>query len=110
MFLFQVVSNCLTLLSMVCEAWCTDSLLQGLLISSTSQTKGGHKSDHRGTHDKLPWLLPLTLSSLLKKEPWLQITGKVFDGKPEFSTSSDFVYGTLCHTKYLTYIQEIATL
>ncbi|XP_068741397.1 focadhesin-like [Montipora capricornis] len=75
----QVVSNCLTLLSMVCEAWCTDSLLQGLLISSTSQTKGGHKSDHRGTHDRLPWLLPLTLSNLLKKEPWLQITGKVLD-------------------------------
>ncbi|XP_015773334.1 PREDICTED: LOW QUALITY PROTEIN: focadhesin-like [Acropora digitifera] len=73
----QMLLNCLTLLSMVCAVWCTESLLQGVV--SIGQSTPDHKRVHCGTLDLLPWLLPLTLPSLLKKDPWLQIRGKVLD-------------------------------
>ncbi|XP_044183101.1 focadhesin-like isoform X2 [Acropora millepora] len=73
----QMLLNCLTLLSMVCAAWCTESLLQGVV--SIGPSTPDQKRVHCGTLDLLPWLLPLTLSSLLKKDPWLQIRGKVLD-------------------------------
>lgn len=67
---------------MVCAAWCTESLLQGVV--TIGQSTPDHKRDHCGRVDLLPWLLPLTLSSLLKKDPWLQIRGKVIETKVEF--------------------------
>ena len=93
--------NCLTLLSMVCAAWCTESLLQGVV--SIGQSTPDHKRVHCGTLDLLPWLLPLTLSSLLKKDPWLQIRGKVIERKVEL-----FIFVFLFMSMVLFVMQNIA--
>ena len=85
---------------MVCAAWCTESLLQGVV--SIGQSTPDHKRVHCGTLDLLPWLLPLTLSSLLKKDPWLQITGKVIERKVEL-----FIFVFLFMTMVLFVIKNM---
>lgn len=87
---------------MACAAWCTESLLQGVV--SIGQSTPDHKTDHCGTLDLLPWLLPLTLSSLLKKDPWLQIRGKVIERKVEY-----FIFVFLFTSVVPVVIQNVCT-
>lgn len=78
MLLFQILLNCFTLLSMFSTAWCTEPLLQGLGLSLATKTAGSLTAGQCcGSRDRLPWLLPLTLSTLLKRDSFVQITGKV---------------------------------
>ena len=67
---------------MICAAWCTVPLLQGLGPSPLTESAIGL------TAQRFPWLLPLTLSTLLKKEPWVQLTGKVHETKEAKTISS----------------------
>lgn len=69
--------NCLTLLSAVSAAWCDVAILQGIGLSSTTEPASLLTAKQCGSLERFPWLLPLTLSTLLKREPWTQITGKV---------------------------------
>lgn len=76
----QILLNCFTLLSMFSTAWCTEPLLQGLGLSLATKTAGSLTAGQCcGSRDRLPWLLPLTLSTLLKRDSFVQITGKVLD-------------------------------
>lgn len=67
---------------MVCAAWCDVPVLQGIGLLSTTEPSLQLTAEHCGTLERFLWLLPLTLSTLIKKEPWTQITGKV--NKNEF--------------------------
>ena len=69
--------NCLTLLSVVCAAWCDVPILQGIGQLSTAEPSLQLTAEQCGSLESFLWLLPLTLSTLIKQEPWTQITGKV---------------------------------
>lgn len=73
---------------MVCAAWCTVPLLQGLGPSPLTEPAIGLTAEYFGSPQRFPWLLPLTLSTLLKKEPWVQLTGKVHETKEAKTISS----------------------
>ena len=69
--------NCLRLLSMVCAAWCDVPILQGIGQLSTTEPLLQLTAEQCESRESFVWLLPLTLSTLIKQEPWTQITGKV---------------------------------
>lgn len=71
--------NCLTTLSIISAALCTVPLLQGLVLSSRTEPTVGQTAENCRSLERLSWLLPLTLSTLLGNEPWSQITGKMLD-------------------------------
>jgi len=75
----KILVNCLTLLSMVCAAWCDVPILQGIGQLSTTEPSFQLTAEQCGSLESFLWLLPLTLSTLVKQEPWTQITGKVLD-------------------------------
>jgi len=75
----KVLFNCFTLLSMISATWSNVPLLQGLVLSPTTEPTVGFTAEYCGWYERLPWLLPLALSTLLKTEPWAQIAGKVLD-------------------------------
>ena len=62
---------------MISAALCTVPLLQGLVLSSRTEPTVGQTAENCRSLERLSWLLPLTLSTLLGNEPWSQITGKV---------------------------------
>lgn len=62
---------------MVCAAWCEVPLLQGLGQPPTAEPAMRLTAPYCGSLETSPWLLPLTLSTLLREEPWAPIVGKV---------------------------------
>ena len=80
---------------MVCAAWCDVPILQGIGQLSTTQPPVQLAAVQCGSLERFLWLLPLTLSTLIKQEPWTQITGKV--NKDECCLSD---LETLCRTQY----------
>ena len=65
----------LTLLSLVSAAWCDVPILQGVELPFS--TCPPFDATYCGSIERFPYLLPLTLSTLLGKEPWRQIAEKV---------------------------------
>lgn len=81
------------LLSMVSAAWSDVPILQGIGLSTTTEPTLSLTAEHCGSLERFPRLLPLTLSTLLKREPWTQITGKV--NKNDFCLSDfEMLYRT----------------
>ena len=62
---------------MVCATWCDVPILQGIGQLSTTEPSLQRTVEQCGSLERFLWLLPLTLSALIKQEPWTQITGKV---------------------------------
>lgn len=62
---------------MVCAAWCDVPILQGIGQLSTTEPLLQLTAEQCESRESFVWLLPLTLSTLIKQEPWTQITGKV---------------------------------
>ncbi|CAH3022453.1 unnamed protein product, partial [Porites evermanni] len=75
----RVLLNCFTVLSMVSAAWCTVPILQALAPFPSNQPTVGQITACCESLERLPWLLPLTLSTLLREEPWAPVAGKVLD-------------------------------
>jgi len=62
---------------MVCAAWCDVPILQGIGQLSTTEPLLQLTAQQCELRESFVWLLPLTLSTLIKQEPWTQITEKV---------------------------------
>lgn len=88
----QTLMNSLTLLSLVSAAWCDLPILQGLELPVSTCPPVDVECCY--SIERFPWLLPLTLSNLLGKEPWRQIAEKVIDwllslrGDPRLKTAN----------------------
>ncbi|XP_027059446.1 focadhesin-like [Pocillopora damicornis] len=88
----QTLMNSFTLLSLVSAAWCDLPILQGLELPVSTCPPVDVECYY--SIERFPWLLPLTLSNLLGKEPWKQIAEKVIDwllslrGDPRLKTAN----------------------
>ena len=76
----------LTLLSAAASSWSVAPVslelgLSGQMFPEEPGTNSTTELRAAGNHSEivllLPWLLPVTLPSLLEKEPWTLVTGKV---------------------------------